>query len=178
ILPILRTARHASVYTTCPLPEEIFGALTANRVARGSDSVEFVVEGISEIEYLRSLHGAGFSLFYGVGLPPGAVILLDRERAFRLIIDAAAHTQSWRELNRGGDLYMALLWHRFGLAFPLPEKSRNAISPSIFFVCASTLGAINGVACEVRIAGCPTSARALRPLAGRNGTRAYSTLWT
>ncbi|HSK30974.1 MAG TPA: hypothetical protein VLA17_13510 [Candidatus Limnocylindria bacterium] len=42
--------------------------------------------------YLRSLHGAGFSLFYGIGLPRGAVILLDRQRAFRLIIDAAAHT--------------------------------------------------------------------------------------
>ncbi|HSK30975.1 MAG TPA: hypothetical protein VLA17_13515 [Candidatus Limnocylindria bacterium] len=47
ILPILRTARHASVYTTCPLPEEFFGALIANRVARGSGSVEVVVEGIS-----------------------------------------------------------------------------------------------------------------------------------
>jgi hypothetical protein len=68
---------------------------------------------------MRTLHAAGLSLFYGIGLPEKSIILLDGKRGF--LIDETQEHSKWhvRLLKNAEDLYLGLLWHKFGIAVSL-----------------------------------------------------------
>jgi hypothetical protein len=133
-LAALRQARHAAVSITQSLPAAIFSVLEQNRIAFGAGSVEVIVEDVSEIGYLRRLHSAQWSLFYGIGLPRGTVIILDRKHAVRIVAEAPTFV-NWRcrSLRHGEDLYLALLWHRFGLAVSIAGEVKDRdLADSLF----------------------------------------------
>ena len=125
---MFRAATHAVVYFRRRLPDELLTFLSNLRLDRGRGSVEAVVEEIGDVGYLRSLHGAGLALYYGIGLPERTFIIIDRKHAFSLDESALASLRL-RPLARGEDIYLALLWHRFGMAASLvgevTERNRS-----------------------------------------------------
>jgi len=107
-----RISKQATFYLKKPLPPELFDALKELAEEHSGPAIEAVVEELNDIEYLYRLHSAGFSIFYGIGLPPQTIILLDGKRGFVL------EGREWhlRMLKNPQDLYLSLLWHKFGIA--------------------------------------------------------------
>ena len=111
----MKTAKEITLYLKEPLPADLFEDLK-RLLRREQPTIEVVVEGFSNIGYLQGLHAAGFSLFYGLGLPAKTIVFLGRKRGF-LIEDAElSSARVLRLLKRAEDLYFSLLWRRFGVA--------------------------------------------------------------
>jgi len=85
--------------------------------ARGT--IEAVVEDLPDVSYLRSLHEASFSVFYGIGLPQRTMILVDRQKGWLLEEDEKISTWRLRRLKNAEDLSLTMLWHKFGIAVSL-----------------------------------------------------------
>lgn len=98
-----------------PLPADLLDRLKHLTEDRCDLGLEAIVEDL-DIEYLRRLHSTGLSLFYGIGLPPQSIILLDCKRGF--LIEDNQQNPDWRLrlLKNSEDLYLSLLWHKFGIA--------------------------------------------------------------
>jgi hypothetical protein len=99
-----------------PLPADVIKKLQQLAQERPKGTMEAAVEDLNDVEYLRGLHAAGFSLFYGIGLPPQSIILLNRKRGFVLEEDQQNARWRLRSLKDAEDFYLSLLWHRFGIA--------------------------------------------------------------
>ena len=116
---LINEAIAAKQITLClkkPLPADLFKKLQQLAQERPKGTMEAAVEDLDDVEYLRGLHTAGFSLFYGIGLPPQSIILLDRKRGFVLQEDQQNVGWRLRSLKEAEDFYLSLLWHRFGIA--------------------------------------------------------------
>jgi Family of unknown function (DUF6062) len=111
-----RISAQATFYLKKPIPSELFDAVKTKAEEHAGLAMEAVVEEVSDTEYLRKIHSAGFSIFYGIGLPDQTIILLDRKRGF--LIEENPQNLQWRPrlLKNARDVYLALLWHRFGIA--------------------------------------------------------------
>lgn len=115
----LKTAKQATLYLKQPLPKGLFDELREVAAYTRHPVIEAVVEDIDDVEYLRNLHSAGFSLFYGIGLPLQTIILLDRRRGFLLEENQQRSGWNLRLLKNAEELYLSLLWRRFGVAVVL-----------------------------------------------------------
>jgi hypothetical protein len=115
----LESAAHVAVYLRKPLPEDLFRSIKQ----RGEDctcgTLEAIVEDLPDVGYLRILHEANFSVFYGVGLPQQTTILIDRKRGFQLEEDEKNSTWRLRPLKNAEDLSLTMIWHKFGIAVSL-----------------------------------------------------------
>ena len=116
LMASLNSAAQAAVYLRKPLPEALFQNL--EQLGRGSapGTVEVTVEDMADVNYLRSLHEANFSVFYGLGLPQQTMILVDRNKGFLLDEDGANPTWRVSPLKRAEDLSLTMIWHKFGIA--------------------------------------------------------------
>jgi Family of unknown function (DUF6062) len=114
----LKISKQVTLCLKKPLPADLLerlAHLTEERDSRPETAA--IVEDL-DIDYLRRLHSAGLSLFYGIGLPEQSLVLLDCKRGFLIDENEAA---SWRLrlLKNAEDLYLSLLWHKFGIAVSL-----------------------------------------------------------
>ncbi len=116
LLDEFRISTQVTFYLKEPLPPELFDALKELAEDSPSPVIEAVVEGLNDVDYLYRLHSAGFSIFYGVSLPPVTIILLDSKRGF--VLEESRGDSKWRvrKLKNPEDLYLSLVWHKFGIA--------------------------------------------------------------
>jgi uncharacterized protein DUF6062 len=119
LLAALNAATNVAVYLHKPLPEALLQSLKQLGQDRARGTVEAVVEDLPDANYLRGLHEAKFSLFYGLGLPEQTTILLDRKKGFVLEQDAAGATWRLSPLKNAEDVSLGLIWHKFGNAVSL-----------------------------------------------------------
>lgn len=115
----LKSATHITISLKKPLPDDLFRKLQQMAQERPNGTMDAAVEELDDVEYLRRLHTAGLSLFYGIGLPSQSVVLLDRKRGFVLVEDHLNARWKVRPLKGAEDFYLSLLWHRFGVAVVL-----------------------------------------------------------
>jgi hypothetical protein len=112
----MKTAKQITLSLKKPLPADLFRKLQQMAQQRPKGTMDVAVEELDDVEYLRGLHAAGFSLFYGIGLPTKSIIFLDRQHGF--VLEERQQDVNWnlRVLKNPEDLYLSLLWHRFGIA--------------------------------------------------------------
>jgi len=95
------------------LPADILDPLrqlAEKRVA----ALEAIVEDL-DAKSLRQLHSAGLTLFYGIGLPRQAVVILDGKRGFAINETQENPALKLKRIKNAEDLYLALVWHKFGI---------------------------------------------------------------
>ena len=127
----LASADHTIAYLMKPLPEPLLDGMRLLAGRCGLGSLDLVVEKIDDVAYLKKLRLGGASVYNGVGLPPETLIIIDRDQGYWLTAHAdvdfvAAHDAP--------DLYLKLLWRRFGLAVSY-EGELKEIHPGSGFFC-------------------------------------------
>jgi Family of unknown function (DUF6062) len=115
----LKSAAHVTLYLRKPLPEVLFQSLKQLGEVSARGAIEVVVEDLPDVSYLRSLHEANLSVFYGLGLPQQTMILVDRKKGFLLEEDEKKSTWRLRALKNPEDLSLTMIWHKFGNAVSL-----------------------------------------------------------
>ncbi len=115
----LKSAGHVALYLRKPLPEVLFQSIKQLGDDCGRGTIEAVVEDLLDVGYLRILHEANFSVFYGIGLPQQTTILVDRKKGFLLEDDENNSTWRLRPLKNAEDFSLTMLWHKFGNAVSL-----------------------------------------------------------
>jgi hypothetical protein len=115
----LKSAAHVALYLRKPLPEVLFQSLKQLGEVSARGAIEVVVEDLPDISYLRRLHEANLSVFYGLGLPQQTMILVDRKKGFLLEEDEKKSTWRLRVLKNAEDLSLTMIWHKFGNAVSL-----------------------------------------------------------
>ena len=110
----LKTSMQVTLCLKNPLPSKLLDILTQLAKDRCA-TLEAIVEGLDP-KNLRRLYSGGLSLFYGIGLPADSIILLDCERGF-LIKETPPNIElKFRAVKNAEDLYLRLVWHKFGIA--------------------------------------------------------------
>jgi hypothetical protein len=112
----MKSAKEITVYLRQPLPPDLFKALKPLASRESPRRLEVVVEDLQYSAHLRILYTAGFSVFYGLGLPRQTVVFLERNRGFLLEDHQLSANRNFRALKKPEDLYLRLLWCRFGSA--------------------------------------------------------------
>ena len=107
---------HTIAYFNKPLPEILLDGLRLLAGRRGRGSVDLVAEQIDDVPYLKKLNFAGASVYNGVGLPRETLVIVDRIQGYWLATDTDAAGGALVEADNAPDLYIKLLWRRFGLA--------------------------------------------------------------
>ena len=128
----LKTSKQVTLCLKKPLPADLldrFGRLTEEK---RDLALEAIVEDL-DIRYLRRLHSGGLSLFYGIGLPPQSIILLDCKRGFLIEYNQKNPDFRLRLLTNAEDLYLRLLWRKFGIAVLLSGLIKEVDGNSGFF---------------------------------------------
>jgi len=115
----LTTANQVTLCLKRPLPPDLLERIVHLPDGRDSRPERTAIVEDIDVEYMRRLHEAGVSLFYGLGLPEKSIILMDGKRGF--LIDDAKERSKWqvRLLKDAEDVYLRLLWHKFGIAVSL-----------------------------------------------------------
>lgn len=130
----LTPACHTIAYFKTPLPEPLLDGLRLLAGRRGLGSLDLVVEKIDDVAYLKKLRLGGASVYNGVGLPPETLIIIDRDQGYWLTAHADAAGATLVAANDAPDLYIKLLWRRFGLAVSY-EGELKEIHPESGFFC-------------------------------------------
>jgi len=112
----LESADHTIAYFNKPLPEPLLDGLRLLAGRRGRGSVDLVAEQIDDVPYLKKLNFAGASVYNGVGLPQESLVIVDRIQGYWLATDTDAAGGTLVAADNAPDLYIKLLWRRFGLA--------------------------------------------------------------
>ena len=112
----MKSAKEIALYLRQPLTPDLLKAVKQLASCESPPRLEVVVEDLQDIAHLRILCTAGFSLFYGLGLPRQTVVFLERNRGFLLEDRQPRANQDLRALKNPEDLYLRLLWCRFGIA--------------------------------------------------------------
>jgi hypothetical protein len=112
----LESADHTIAYFNTPLPEPLLDGLRLLAGRRGRGSLDLVVEQIDDVAYLKKLNFAGASVYNGVGLPRETLVIVDRIQGYWLATDTDAAGGAPVAADNAPDLYVKLLWRRFGLA--------------------------------------------------------------
>ena len=115
----LKSAAHVALYLRKPLPDVLFQNIKELGQDCPRGTIEAIVEDLLDVGYLRILHEANVSVFYGVGLPQQTTILVDHKKAFLLEEDEKKSTWRLRALKNAEDLSLTLIWHKFGNAISL-----------------------------------------------------------
>jgi hypothetical protein len=129
----MKSAKEIALYLRQPLPPDLFTAVTQLASCESPPRLEVVVEDLQDVAHLRVLYTAGFSLFYGLGLPRQTVVFLERNRGFLLEEHQLSVKQNLRALKNPEDLYLRLLWCRFGIAVLLSGSVKEKTEKSGFF---------------------------------------------
>ena len=119
LLAGLKSAAHVALYLRKPLPDVLFQNIKELGQDCPRGTIEAIVEDLPDVGYLRSLHEANVSVFYGVGLPQQTTILVDRKKGFLLEEDEKKSTWRLRALKNAEDLSLTMIWHKFGNAVSL-----------------------------------------------------------
>ncbi len=130
----LESADHTIAYFNKPLPEPLLDGLRLLAERRGRGSVDLVVERIDDVAYLKKLNFAGASVYNGVGLPQETLVIVDRIQGYWLATDTDAAGGAPVAADNAPDLYIKLLWRRFGLAVSY-EGELKEIDPGTGFFC-------------------------------------------
>ena len=131
-------AKTINFYLKQPLPSDLFKELKELAAGKFHPEIEFVIEDLNDVEYLRSLYASRFTLFYGIGLPYQTIILVDRKRGY--LLDAhRGPGRNLRSLKNPEDFYLSLLWRRFGIAVSLSGWIKETDTKSKLF-CLVTEG--------------------------------------
>ena len=130
----LESADHAIAYFNKPLPEILLDGLRLLAGRRGRGSVDLVVERIDDVAYLKKLNFAGASVYDGVGLPRETLVIVDRMQGYWLATDTDAAGGALAAADNAPDLYIKLLWRRFGLAISY-EGELKKVYPDTGFFC-------------------------------------------
>ena len=112
----MKSAKEITLYLKQPLTPDLFKAVKQLASCESPPRLEAVVEDLQDVAHLRILCTAGVSLFYGLGLPRQTVVFLERDRGFLLEDHQLSGNQNLRALKNPEDLYLRLLWCRFGIA--------------------------------------------------------------
>lgn len=127
----LASADHTIAYLMKPLPEPLLDGMRLLAGRRGLGSLDLVVEKIDDVAYLKKLWLGGASVYNGVGLPPETLIIIDRDQGYWLTARADG---DFVVAHDAPDLYLKLLWRRFGLAVSY-EGELKEIHPGSGFFC-------------------------------------------
>ena len=130
----LESADHTIAYFNKPLPEILLDGLRLLAERRGRGSVDLVAEQIDDVAYLKKLNFAGASVYNGVGLPQETLVIVDRIQGYWLAADTDAAGGALVAADNAPDLYIKLLWRRFGLAVSY-EGELKKIYPDTGFFC-------------------------------------------
>jgi len=130
----LASADHTIAYFMTPLPEPLLDSMRLLAGRRGLGSLDLVVEKLDDVAYLKKLQLGGASVYNGVGLPPETLIIIDRDQGYWLAAHADAAGATLVAANDAPDLYVKLLWRRFGLAVSY-EGELKEIHPGSGFFC-------------------------------------------
>lgn len=130
----LASAGHTIAYFMKPLPEPLLDSMRLLAGRRGLGSLDLVVENIDDVAYLKKLRLGGASVYNGVGLPSETLIIIDRDQGYWLTAHADAAGATLVAANDAPDLYIKLLWRRFGLAVSY-EGELKEIHPGSGFFC-------------------------------------------
>jgi hypothetical protein len=130
----LASAEHTIAYFNSPLLEILLDGLRLLAGRRGRGSVDLVVEQIDDVAYLKKLNFAGASVYNGVGLPRETLVIVDRIQGYWLGTDTDAAGGAAVAADNAPDLYIKLLWRRFGLAVSY-EGELKKIYPDTGFFC-------------------------------------------
>lgn len=129
----LASADHTIAYFMKPLPEPLLDSMRLLAGRRGPGSLDLVVEKIDDVAYLKKLRLGGASVYNGVGLPPETLIIIDRDQGYWLTAHADAAGATLVAANDAPDLYIKLLWRRFGLAVSYEGELKEIHPGSGFF---------------------------------------------
>jgi len=130
----LESADHTIAHFNKPLPEILLDGLRLLAGRRGRGSVDLVAEQIDDVPYLKKLNFAGASVYNGVGLPRETLVIVDRNQGYWLATDTDAAGGAAVAADNAPDLYLKLLWRRFGLAVSY-EGELKEIHPGSGFFC-------------------------------------------
>ena len=130
----LESADHTIAYFNTPLPERLLDGLRLLAGRRGRGSVDLVVEQIDDVPYLKKLNFTGASVYDGVGLPRETLVIVDRIQGYWLATDTNATGGALAAADTAPDLYIKLLWRRFGLAVSY-EGELKEVYPDTGFFC-------------------------------------------
>lgn len=130
----LESADHAIAYFNTPLPEILLDGMRLLAGRRGRGSLDLVVEQIDDVAYLKKLNFAGAAVYNGVGLPRETLVIVDRNQGYWLATDTDAAGGTAVAADNAPDLYVKLLWRRFGLAVSY-EGHLKEIYPDTGFFC-------------------------------------------
>ena len=130
----LKSADHAIAYFNKPLPEPLLDGMRLLAGRRGRGSVDLVAEQIDDVPYLKKLNFAGASVYNGVGLPRETLVIVDRIQGYWLANDTGEAGDALLAADNAPDLYIKLLWRRFGLAISY-EGELKKIYPDTGLFC-------------------------------------------
>jgi hypothetical protein len=82
----------------------------------------------------KNLNFAGASVYNGVGLPRETLVIVDRTHGYWLATDLDAAGGALAAADNAPDLYIKLLWRRFGLAVSY-EGELKEVYPDTGFFC-------------------------------------------
>lgn len=128
----LESADHTIAYFNTPLPEPLLDGMRLLAGRRGLGSVDLVVEKIDDVAYLKKLNLAGASVYNGAGLPRETLVIVDRNRGYWLATDKDAAGGAVAA-DDAPDLYVRLLWRRFGLAVSYEGELKEISHRTGFF---------------------------------------------
>ena len=129
----LASAEHTIAYFNTPLPEPLLDGLRRLARRRGRGSVDLVVERVDDVAYLKKLNFAGASVYNGVGLPRETLVIVDRIQGYWLAADTDATGGALVTADNAPDLYLKLLWRRFGLAVSYEGELKESDPRTGFF---------------------------------------------
>ena len=112
----LESAEHTIAYFNKPLPEPLLDGMRLLAERRSRGSLDLVVEQIDDVAYLKKLNFAGASVYNGVGLPQETLVIVDRIQGYWLATGTDAAAGALVAADNAPDLYIKLLWRRFGPA--------------------------------------------------------------
>jgi hypothetical protein len=129
----MKSAKEIALYLRQTLPSDLFTAVKQLASCESPPRLEVVVEDLQDVAHLRILYTAGFTLFYGLGLPRQTVVFLERNRGFLLENHQLSVKQNLRALKNPESLYLRLLWCRFGIAVLLSGRVKEKVEESGLF---------------------------------------------
>jgi hypothetical protein len=121
----IKKAKETVFYVRQTFPRDLFELLNEPAARDCRAAIEIVVEDPADLEQLRKLYLAGFSLFYGFGLPPKPIVFLGADRGFFLETGQSNQRSSLQLLKGPREIYYRLLWRRFGSAILLRGSIRE-----------------------------------------------------
>jgi len=129
----LESAEHTIAYFNKPLPEPLLDGMRLLAERRSRGSLDLVVEQIDDVAYLKKLNFAGASVYNGVGLPQETLVIVDRIQGYWLATDTDAAGGAAVAADNAPDIYIKLLWRRFGLAVSYEGELKKIYLDTGFF---------------------------------------------